>query len=296
MQTIEKEINVSELLKQIPLERRECARNAGVAIVFRLMLMSILLLALNTLFLLPQEEILVSASNLKSNILFILVLVIIVPIMLFSYLPNAFALNNVFSKVQMNISLMAAISRVLEGLFFLISLVLVFFTGSFYIVAFLFGYIFYGLNLVLIGYLVTKSGYLDLSHFPIFSKVLGSALVFGGFIGYFLAITNNLFELQLTWLSTVGLLFIFIVEIIFGVALIWQAKILSKNLPDPKKTITDLLKKMEEATTEEIVNAASKISKQCKDRVPGTLKSLEKEKIIVQNISKEKKAIVWSLA
>ena len=45
---------------------------------------------------------------------------------------------------------------------------------------------------------------------------------------------------------------------------------------DPKKTITRILEDIGEATTEEIIEEAFKISNQCKDRIPGTLKSLEK--------------------
>lgn len=66
--------------------------------------------------------------------------------------------------------------------------------------------------------------------------------------------------------------------------------------PDPKTTILNILKNNSEATTQEILEAAFKISKHCKDRIPVTLKRLEKEQLLVKRISKEKRAIVWSLA
>ncbi|MFX0091783.1 MAG: hypothetical protein ACFFBD_08470 [Candidatus Hodarchaeota archaeon] len=42
------------------------------------------------------------------------------------------------------------------------------------------------------------------------------------------------------------------------------------ELPDPKRTLTMILGKLGEATTAEIIDEASQISHECKDRIPRT--------------------------
>jgi hypothetical protein len=70
---------------------------------------------------------------------------------------------------------------------------------------------------------------------------------------------------------------------------------LTQERVDPKKTLVLILEDFPEATTAEIIDEAANISNECKDRVPRTLISLEKEGVIQKAISKEKKAIVWKL-
>ncbi|MFX1253723.1 MAG: YeeE/YedE thiosulfate transporter family protein [Promethearchaeota archaeon] len=64
---------------------------------------------------------------------------------------------------------------------------------------------------------------------------------------------------------------------------------------DPRDTITWALKHLKEATTTEIIDKASEISHDCKDRVSGTLAVLLRDGVVKREISKEKKAFVWSL-
>ena len=70
------------------------------------------------------------------------------------------------------------------------------------------------------------------------------------------------------------------------------------NSDESKRKILELVKDLGEASTAEIIAEASKTSKltvQCKDLVPVILVVLEKEKKVSRKISKEKKAIIWSI-
>ncbi|MFW9854750.1 MAG: hypothetical protein ACFFFG_06800 [Candidatus Thorarchaeota archaeon] len=69
-----------------------------------------------------------------------------------------------------------------------------------------------------------------------------------------------------------------------------------KPLEKTKTLILLLLKDMVEATTAEIVNEASIISADCKDRVPAAIAGLNRAGMLLRSISREKKAIVWSLS
>ncbi|MHA1984776.1 MAG: DUF4386 family protein [Candidatus Hodarchaeales archaeon] len=290
------EIEGYQLNQVIPLERRECARNAGIAMTARVSILFFILLALNTIFQIPDESTLPAINNLKTNGLLVLVLVVSILIMAFAYLPNIFSLNNVFSAVNKDISLGAAIFRLLEGIFLIIGIIFLFFEFSFFTEVFFINYIFYALNLILISYLVFKSGYLDFSRIPFLGGFLAFILILGGSTGYLFSLLTHFYAPSLIWTSSIGLMVAMVAEIALGFTLVMKARELMKGRTDPKKTIIFILEDLGEASTEEIIEKASKISRDCKDRIPRTLKTLEKDKKITKAISKEKRAIVWTLA
>ena len=73
-------------------------------------------------------------------------------------------------------------------------------------------------------------------------------------------------------------------------------KKLMSNSDESKAKILNLLKELGEASTAEVIEGASKLTGRCKDLVPVILVVLEKEKKVRRKISKEKKAIIWSVA
>ena len=99
------------------------------------------------------------------------------------------------------------------------------------------------------------------------------------------------------WIATIGIIIAVIAEFTLGIVLIVKAIRLIIELPDPKSTITMILEKLGESTTVEIIDEVSRVARspECKDRIPGTLVALEKDKKVVKRISKEKHAIVWKL-
>ena len=72
-------------------------------------------------------------------------------------------------------------------------------------------------------------------------------------------------------------------------------KKLLSNSDESKAKILNLLKELGEASTAEVIEEASKLTGRCKDLVPVILVVLEKEKKVSRKISKEKKAIIWSV-
>lgn len=72
-------------------------------------------------------------------------------------------------------------------------------------------------------------------------------------------------------------------------------KKLSSNSDESKEKILNILRELGESSTAEVIKGASKLKGRCKDLVPVILVVLEKEKKVSRRISKEKKAIVWSI-
>lgn len=70
---------------------------------------------------------------------------------------------------------------------------------------------------------------------------------------------------------------------------------MSSNSDESKEKILNILRELGESSTAEVIAGASKLTGRCKDLVPVILVVLEKEKKVSRRISKEKKAIVWSI-
>ena len=56
-----------------------------------------------------------------------------------------------------------------------------------------------------------------------------------------------------------------------------------------------ILEEMGEATTAEIIDESSRVSAECKDRIPEALSALELDQKVTKRFSKEKKGYVWTL-
>jgi hypothetical protein len=70
-----------------------------------------------------------------------------------------------------------------------------------------------------------------------------------------------------------------------------------KDTAKAKRLILLLLEDMLEATTEELITEAETLGvAECRDRVPSSIADLYSEGLLTRVLSKEKKAIIWSLA
>lgn len=60
--------------------------------------------------------------------------------------------------------------------------------------------------------------------------------------------------------------------------------------------IIELLKDMNEATTTELIEEAEMLGMaECRDRIPAALAELNSQGLITKTLSREKKAIIWTL-
>ena len=230
---------------------------------------------------------LTAAGNIKANVLFFIVVICALFFMSLFSLVVAFPLNNVFKRVNKDLAKAAAGLRIMEVLFFVGSMVLLFAEISFFNEVLLLGLIFYSLNLICLGYLVIKSGFL--------SRVLGIFLIIGGSVGYLFESLTYFLLPSLAWFSPHGVLVAIIAEITFAIVLVMKALKKLGEPSDPRETITNILEDLGEATTTEIIEEASMVSNTCKDRIPNTLVALENDKVVMKRFSKEKKGYVWTL-
>ncbi len=255
--------------------------------LLRILIGSLIFFSLGAIFYAPVETMLAAIQNVKTNVLFFILLIVALIPMSFISIVNGIPLNNVLTSVNKGISYRAMQLRMLDALILIIGMILLIAEIPFFFQVLLLGLLLYALHLILIGYLVFESGYLN--------RILGVSLVIGGAIGYLFQSLAGLFVPSLVWLSTIGVAFAIIVEISLAIALIYTAKTTTFDDDDSKTRIVKILRDLGEATTREIIAEATKDSDECKDRAPRTLKAMELENEVTKRFSNEKKGFVWSL-
>jgi hypothetical protein len=267
------------------LSPRECARNGGTFLLIRLALGSIIYFSLNTIFPIPSDVMLAAVSILKANVfLFIVVLAGLFFMALFSLIV-AFPINNVLTSISQVLSKKAQQLRIIEWFIFIAGMIFLFVESPVSIPVLFFGLFFYAAYLMIIGYLVFISGYLN--------RLLGISLIAGGAIGYLTVGLTRYYLPNLVIVSTIGVAIAIFSE--FALAIVFLVTALRTVVTDPKETIAMILKDLGEATTTEIIEESSRVSAECKDRIPEALRALESEEVVTKRFSKEKKGYVWTL-
>ena len=70
---------------------------------------------------------------------------------------------------------------------------------------------------------------------------------------------------------------------------------MNSDMGSTQDLILAFLSENGESSTSEIVKNVTKIDEECADRIPGALVALREKNQIKRRLSKEKKAVVWSL-
>jgi len=268
------------------LTRPICARNAGVGILLRATIVSLLLLSLNMIFELPGDGTITAAIAIKSNLLLFILVGLAFFVIGFLTLLVAFPVNNVFSHVNRELSLRYAQLRLLEGFIFVAGLVILFLEFPIFSSVLMVSQVLYAVCLIVLGYLVYQSKFVH--------RILGILLIVGGSVGYAFALVTR-FIPSLALVSSIGVGIAFIAEVFLGINLLALAIQRLSQDPDPKVTITNILTNTGALTTKEILEEAAMVSVTCQDRIPNTLVLMEQENLITKRLSKEKKGYVWEL-
>lgn len=273
--------------QEIQISRPLCARNAGVGLFGSALISSLVFILLDTRFKVPGEATLTVARNIGTNVLLLIIIISSVLILIFFNLMVTAASFNAFRYVNKDLMLFSSVFRISQVFFFALSIILLFAGQTMFIHVFLLSHFLYAIHLILFGYIVFKSRFV--------SRILGISLIIGGTVGYLLESLIDIYLQSFGLIISVGQMVIVATEIVLGITLIVTVMKMVGGPPDPKRTLTIILEELGEATTAEIIDKAAQKSQNCKDRIPGALVDLEKEKRITKRISKEKKAIVWTL-
>ena len=159
------------------ISQRKAAIVAGFGILILVIAGSYLFLVLNTTLEggIPGDAAVTSAKNIKANGLLFAIVIVIILIMIICNMIVALALYVLLKTVNKDLALLAAVIRFIYAIIFAINMVFLFIEPSSFSYVFLIGQIFYALHMLVLGYLVFKSGYIP--------RILGVLLIIGGSMG-----------------------------------------------------------------------------------------------------------------
>jgi hypothetical protein len=119
-----------------------------------------------------------TAKNINNSQWLFSIMIISFLIMLTFDVVVGLALYVVLKPVNKMLSLLAVIFRLIQAIFIAISLVFLFIEPLSFNYVYLIGQVFFALYLLILGYLVLKSGYIF--------RIIGILLIIGGILGYLL--------------------------------------------------------------------------------------------------------------
>ena len=158
------------------ISQRKAVKVAGIGYLIIIIAGFFAFFVLSTL-IVPGDAV-KTAKNIKTNQWLFCIMIISVLIMITFDVVVGLALYVVLKPVNKSLSLLAAIFRLIQASFIAISLVFLFIEPLSFNYVYLIGQVFFALYLLVLGYLVLKSGYIP--------RIVGVLLIIGGALGYLL--------------------------------------------------------------------------------------------------------------
>ena len=196
------------------ISQRKAARVAGFGILILVIAGSYIFFVLNSTLEggIPGDAALTAAKNIKANELLFGIVIAVILIMVMCNMVVALALYVVLKPVIKDLALLAAIIRLTYAIIFGINMVFLFIEPSSFSYVFLIGQIFYGFHMLVLGYLVFKSGYIP--------RILGVLLIIGGSMGYLIEVLTYFIFTSYLWIASLGIVVAVIAEISLGLWLL----------------------------------------------------------------------------
>ena len=192
------------------ISQRKAARVAGFGILILVIAGTYIFFVLNSTLEggIPGDEAVTAAKNIKTNELLFGIVIAIILIMVMCNVVVALALYVVLKPVIKDLALLAAVIRLTYAIIFGINMVFLFIEPSSFSYVFLIGQIVYALHMLVLGYLVFKSGYIP--------RILGVLLIIGGSMGYLLEVLTYFIFTNYLWIASLGIVVAVIAEISLG--------------------------------------------------------------------------------
>ena len=194
------------------ISNRTAAKVTGLGIFILLIAGSYVFFALNTGLEPPGESAVAAANNIKANVWLFSAVIAGILIMITCNVVLALTFYLLLKQINKDLSLLSAILRFTYAIIFAISMVFLFIEPILFSSIFLIGQIFFALYLLVLGYLVFKSGYIP--------RILGVLLIIGGSLGYLTESLTSFLSPNYVWISSLGIIVAVIAEISLGLWLL----------------------------------------------------------------------------
>jgi len=211
------------------ISQRKAARVAGLGFLILFIAGAFLFFILNSTLErgIPGDAAVIAAKNIKTNGLLFGIVVIIILIMITCNMVVALAFYVLLKPTYNDLALLATVIRFIYAIVFAINMVLLFVEPSLFSYLFLVGQIIYALHMLLLGYLVFKSGYIP--------RILGFLLIIGGSVGYLIEVLTYFILQEYLWIASLGIVVAVIAEILLACWFLLKAAKISEMIEEKIK-------------------------------------------------------------
>ena len=209
------------------ISERKAAIVAGLGILILVITGAYVFFALNTGLDVPGDAAIKAANDIKTNQWLLCIFILSLLIMITCNVILALTLYVLVKSVNYDHALLAAVIRLIYAIMFTISMVFLFFVPLSFSTVFIIGQIIYALHILILGYLIFKSGYIP--------RILGVLLIIGGSLGYLIESFTFFFFPNYVWIAAPGIVVATIADILLGIWLLLK----NGKIPDMIEEISE---------------------------------------------------------
>jgi len=190
------------------ISQRKAARVAGFGLLIIAIAGGYIFFVLNSIVIVPGDAAAKAFNYIKANEWLFGIFIASVLIMITCNIVVILALYVLLKPVNKELALLMGIFRSINTILFAINMVLLFIEPLLFNFIHMIGIVFYALHILVLGYIVFKSGYIP--------RILGVLLMIGGAIGYLPESLTYFFFPNYAWIISPGLTVASIAEISLG--------------------------------------------------------------------------------
>lgn len=210
------------------ISHKKAARVAGMGLLIIAIAGGFIFFVLDSISIVPGDAAARAFNNIKTNEWLFGLFIICVLIMVTCNVVVILVLYVLLKPVNKELALITAVFRLLNNIIFAFNMVNLFIEPLLFNYIHLIGIIFYALHIVVLGYLVFKSGYIP--------RFLGVMLIIGGSLGYVPEVLTFFFFPNYAWLASPGLTVGAIGEILLSLWLLLKSAKISSMIEEKLNT------------------------------------------------------------
>ena len=210
------------------ISNKKAARVAGFGLLIIAIAGGFIFFVLDSIAIVPGDAAAKAFNNIKANEWLFSLFIISVLIMVTCNVVVVLALYVLFKSVNKELALLTVVFRLINTIIFGINMVNLFIEPLLFNYIHLIGIVFYALHILVLGYLVFKSGYIP--------RFLGVLLIIGGALGYVPEVLTFFFFPNYAWIASPGLTVGAIGEILLSLWLLLRSAKISSLIEEKMNT------------------------------------------------------------
>ena len=210
------------------ISNKKAARVAGFGLLIIAIAGGFIFFVLDSIAIVPGDAAAKAFNNIRANEWLFGLFIVSVLIMVACNVVVVLALYVLLKPVKKEFALLTVAFRLINTIIFAINMVNLLIEPLLFNYIHLIGIVFYALHILVLGYLIFKSGYIP--------RILGVMLIIGGSLGYLIEVITFFFFPNYAWLSSPGLTIGAITEISLSIWLLLKSAKISSMIEEKMNT------------------------------------------------------------